>query len=74
MENYRDYDNDSNIIAYESGEDYILIKFKDGSKYLYTYMSAGMNNIEQMKTLAVRGDGLNAFISHNRPRYASKSN
>ena len=73
MERYRDIDGDSGIAEYEPGTDYIRVKFKDGSVYLYTYASAGSSNIEEMKRLAAAGDGLNAFINRNvRKRYAKK--
>jgi len=73
MQNYRDYDNDSNVKAYEPGDDYIVVEFKDGSRYTYTYSSAGSHNIEEMKGLASRGDGLNSFISRYRPSYSRKN-
>jgi len=72
MKHYTDSDNDSNISAYEYGDDFIVVEFKDGSRYAYTYASAGSGNIEEMKRLANCGDGLNSFISRHRPRYASK--
>ncbi len=73
MERYRDIDGDSGVAEYESGNEYIRVRFKDGSVYIYTYASAGTNNIEEMKRLAAAGDGLNAFINKNvRKRYAKK--
>lgn len=74
MEKYSDRDSDSNVENYEIGEDFIVIEFKNGRDkfYKYTYESAGLNNIEEMKRLAQCGDGLNAFISANRPGYESK--
>lgn len=73
MERYKDIDGDSGVAAYEIGTDYIRVQFKDNSVYLYTYASAGSNNIEQMKRLAEAGDGLNAFINKNvKKRYARK--
>ena len=65
MERYRNIDGDSGVAAYEVGPDYIRVQFSDGSVYLYTYASAGSHNIEEMKRLAVAGDGLNAFINKN---------
>ena len=45
----------------------------DGAVYLYTYSSAGTHHIERMKALAMRGDGLNAYINeHVRKAYARK--
>lgn len=73
MEQYRDIDNDSGVAGYEIGDDYIRVQFDDGSVYLYTYASAGTANIEEMKKLAITGDGLNSFIMrHVRKRYARK--
>jgi hypothetical protein len=47
--------------------------FGDGSIYLYTYDSAGASNIEEMKSLAKQGWGLNSFIIHNvQYNYADK--
>ena len=63
MEIYQDRDGDSGVAAYENGENFIRVKFKDGSIYRYTFASAGQSNIEQMKSLAVAGDGLNSFIN-----------
>lgn len=65
MERYRNIDGDSGVTGYEIGSDYIRVEFSDGSVYLYTYSSAGSHNIEQMKKLAVAGNGLNSFINRN---------
>lgn len=73
MERYRNLGGNSGVAAFETGSDYIRVQFSDGSIYLYTCASAGANNIEQMKRLAVAGDGLNAFINKNiRKLYAKK--
>ncbi|HHJ17593.1 MAG TPA: hypothetical protein ENJ80_12925 [Gammaproteobacteria bacterium] len=73
MQRYSDVDRDSGVVAYETGADFIRIKFSDGTVYLYTYSSAGTHHIERMKALAMRGDGLNAYINeHVRKAYARK--
>lgn len=72
MQPYNDRDGDSNVDAFEIGSDYIKVQFHDGSVYTYTYMSAGLNQIENMKRLANEHDGLNAYISTNKPGYQSK--
>ncbi|MFO5452782.1 hypothetical protein ACLBO7_29940, partial [Klebsiella pneumoniae] len=36
---------DSNIDSYLTGDDWIILKFKDGSYYLYNAQSAGETNI-----------------------------
>lgn len=73
MIKYMDINNDSGVLSYEILEDSIKIEFKGGSIYLYTYSSAGRNNIETMKKLAKKGDGLNSFINRNvRTKYLKK--
>jgi hypothetical protein len=63
MEHYRNLGGDSGVSAFEIGADYIRVEFKDGSMYLYTYASTGAARIEQMKSLALQGHGLNAYIN-----------
>ncbi len=65
MEKYQDINGNSGISAFEIGSDYIIVTFKDGTSYKYSYQSAGRNNIEQMKRLARTGSGLNTFINQN---------
>jgi len=73
MERYKDLDYDSNILTYELGGDFIKIGFADGSVYLYNYLSTGSQRVEEMKKLAVMGEGLNSFIcKHVRKNYADK--
>jgi hypothetical protein len=73
MERYKNLGNDSGVSAYEIGENFIKIQFHDGALYLYNYQSAGIDNIEHMKELAIAGQGLNSFINKVvRKKYASK--
>lgn len=73
MERYRNLGGDSSVVAYEIGHDFIRVRFSDGAIYLYTYASAGSQNIEHMKQLARQGQGLNSFIIRNvRKAYARK--
>lgn len=60
---YKNINGNSNILAYEIALESILVKFGDGSIYHYTYSSTGKDDIEYMKELAVKGFGLNSFIS-----------
>jgi hypothetical protein len=70
MDKYRGADRDSGIAAYEAGADYIRVRFKDDSVYLYTADSTGRDDIEAMKSLADQGDGLNTYINRRvRKRY-----
>ena len=74
MQIYRDWDNDSNIVSYEIGNNYIVVEFRSGRYrfYKYTTFSTGSYNIAEMQRLAIAGDGLNEFISKYKPRYESK--
>lgn len=73
MERYRNLGGDSNVTGFEIGSDSITIKFKPNDIYIYTYQSAGKDNIERMKNLAIAGRGLNSFIMrHVKKGYASK--
>jgi len=78
MEIYKDIDNDSGVASFEIDDDSITVKFKEANKlghttYKYSNRKAETNNIEQMKKLAILGDGLNAFINKNvRKEYDSR--
>jgi len=74
MQQYKNISGDSGVVAYETGDDYIKVKFIDGAVYLYTNAVTGQHHINQMKKLAATGLGLSAYISkHVRNRYAAKS-
>jgi len=73
MERYKNTRGDSGVRAYEMGLGFIRVQFTKGDVYLYTYDSAGHDNIEQMKVLALKGNGLNGFINTTaRKLYARK--
>lgn len=76
MERYKNLGGDSNIVGFEIGPDSVTVKFKPTgrfSTYIFTYQSAGMNNVEKMKNLAIAGSGLNSFIMLNvKEKYSSK--
>lgn len=64
MQIYKDIDHDSGVRGYEIASTSITVWFDGAPKsYTYSYQSAGQANIEQMKKLAVSGEGLNAFIN-----------
>lgn len=63
----------SGVVAYECGEDWIKLKFVDGTVYKYDYETPGEQEVEIMKILAARGSDLSTFVSqHVRERYAQK--
>lgn len=58
---------------YEIKDESLITQFVDGSIYQYTYESAGTEIIEQMKQLALAGEGLTTFINqHVKDKYAKK--
>ncbi len=66
MQIYQNNGGKSNVEAFEIGTSYILVKFYGTPKiYKYSYDSAGANNVETMKQLALQGSGLNSFIMKN---------
>lgn len=73
MEQYANTGGASGIVAYEVAADSITVEFRDGAIYLYTYASTGRSDVEQLKTLAQQGQGLNSFIARQvRHRYAQQ--
>lgn len=70
MQRYANFGGNSSIYGYEIEPTRIRVMFIDGAVYSYSYASAGMNNVEQMKQLARSGHGLNSFImQHVRKHY-----
>jgi hypothetical protein len=65
MKRYGNLSGNSGVLAYETGPDWIDVKFVDGRIYLYTYVSAGQWHVAAMKRLAARGKGLSGYISRN---------
>ena len=66
MERYRNSGGDSGVSAYEIGSDYILVKFSGTARiYRYSYQKAGQNHVENLKRLAQKGSGLNAYINNH---------
>lgn len=73
MQQYKNRSRDSGVEAYETGKDFIKIRFRGGAMYLYSWKSAGKNNIEKMKQLAQAGKGLSTYISnHVKGDYAAR--
>ncbi|MEO8210596.1 MAG: hypothetical protein ABI840_08535 [bacterium] len=65
----------SGVIAYETGADYIKVKYIDNSIYLYTNDGNGKNKIDEMKKLAASGNALSTFISKNvKKKFPAKLN
>jgi hypothetical protein len=70
VKRYLNLSGDSGVTAYELGVDYIVIRFRSGGPYRYSYARAGQHHVERMKSLAVAGRGLSTYISqHVHDRY-----
>ena len=73
MTRYKNLGNNSNVYSYETGSDYIKVKFNGGATYLYNYLKTGKLSVEKMKELARLGRGLNSYINRFvRKLYAEK--
>jgi hypothetical protein len=73
MRRYRDNTGNSGVVAYEIGDDFILVQFRDSDKiYWYSYRSAGKRHVDRMKILAEQGAGLSTYVSqHVKDKYES---
>jgi len=65
MKAYRDIDGDSGIAAYDYGDDWIKVQFKNGQTYTYQASKIGQAHITTMKALADTGEGLHSHIMRN---------
>lgn len=65
MEKYKNLSGDSGVVSYEIDSESIHVYFNDGSSQFYTHQTSGRSNVEAMKTLAQKGEGLNSFIMQN---------
>lgn len=63
MNSYSNNGRDSGVRAYEIGPDYIKVQFSDLSVYTYSYGKAGKDHVDNMKELAIQGEGLNSYIN-----------
>jgi len=64
MEKYRNSTGKSGVYGYEIGNDYIRVQFSSVQTYRYSYNGkAGRSHVENMKTLARSGSGLNSYIN-----------
>ena len=61
MESNKNLSGNSGVLAYEIGDNSITVQFQDESVYVFNYASAGEENIEKMKELAVAGEGLDGL-------------
>lgn len=65
MEQYANRSGNSPITYYQIEDDKIVVWFKGGKSYSYSYQKAGRSHVETMKSLARCGSGLSAYITRN---------
>lgn len=65
MEKYLNKRRNSPITHFLIENEKITVWFKGGKSYTYSYSKAGSHHIEEMKSLAMSGSGLSAYITHN---------
>lgn len=64
--NFQDYSNRSGrsgVEGFKYGDDWILVKFRDGSLYLYTQKNVSYDELNLLISLAIQGIGLNAYLT-----------
>jgi len=73
MEQYKKHNSgDTGVEFYEIEDNALIVQFVHGGKYKYSYESAGKENVEEMKRLAMQGKGLSTFINqHVKEMYES---
>lgn len=60
----------SGVVAFSMGDDFILCQFANNLEgYIYNYESAGIDHVEEMKRLALEGEGLTTYIREHQPRF-----
>jgi hypothetical protein len=68
-------EHNSGVIAYGVGDDFIIIEFRDGRKYVYDFEKPGADHVNAMKDLAREGKDLTTYINqHVRENYKRKLN
>ena len=74
MPQYQNLNGTSGVVSFEIEASAISVTFSDGARYKYSISSAGAQNVETMKALALSGRGLNTFINKTvKSRYESKT-
>lgn len=63
MQRYANHGGDSGVVAFEITADSITVQFRDGWKYVYDAARPGPAVVAEMKTLALKGQGLNSYIT-----------
>jgi hypothetical protein len=65
MKRYRNLHGDSGVAAYETGPDFIRVRFIGDGTYEYTARATGSEHVRNMQRLALAGRGLATYISRH---------
>ena len=63
MEQYANISGKSGVAEYEIGDNYVIVVFTNGNTKSYSTEDYSRDEIEEMKTLAQSGQGLNTFLN-----------
>jgi len=63
VKRYGNLEGDSGVVAYQSNAGSILVKFVNGSIYLYDHRRPGPGHVAEMQRRAAAGRGLSTYIS-----------
>ncbi len=64
MIRYANRGGNSGVSSYEIGGNYIKIKFNGTARtYTWSYRKAGQSHVDNMKSLAISGSGLNGYVN-----------
>lgn len=75
MKRYENRSGRGGITGYEILFDGIILEFNFKDECLYDYSKPGKEHVEQMKTLAERGEGLTTYVNqHVRGNYKKRLN
>lgn len=63
----------SEVRAYNTGPNFIIVQFKSGDRYLFNHVAPGPKHVRAMKRLAADNEGLARYIAERvKKNYASR--
>ncbi len=69
MQRYQNAGN-SGVQLFEAGSEFIILEFRDATRYLYNYIRPGRQHVHAMMKLAEKGIGLATYVNkHIRDNY-----
>ncbi|WP_295930069.1 hypothetical protein [uncultured Xanthomonas sp.] len=73
MHAYGNRSSHAGVVAYDSGPDWIVLRFADGATYRYDRQHPGLLQVMEMQRLAAAGRGLTTYLNqHVRDDYAAR--